>query len=178
MRRVDFVRSAQLAKDVGAAQNMCYLNAYRSVAHVPGGRYVEGYVALETTPAPIAHGWIEVGGDVILDPTPGYCAPDTAALAYFAGQRWTLQELVVMERAHRRMLTLPFSEFLADAGCNVGLPSDHDVLMSWRRAVRDCHMFRAARHRAVHGTPLFGTEAREAAWLAQELSLWTVDAAA
>lgn len=153
---------------------MCFENAFRGVARTPGAYYVEGYVALEFTPAPITHGWIELAeSGILVDPSPIYCAADTAALAYFAGRRWTLSELMTMLKAHRYRLTLPFSEFQADAGCNAGLAADHTILKDWRHAVERCHAFPAARHREQSGTPQFGSKESEAEWLAQERSLWT-----
>ena len=59
MKVVDFVRSAQLGREIGAMPTMCFRNAYRALAHVPGVRYVEAFVTLEITSVPVAHRWNE-----------------------------------------------------------------------------------------------------------------------
>ncbi len=107
---VDLELSRRLAELSRAQPKNCYRNAVvalGSLVDKAGCCYVEGVAVLavqmfdanKVVLVPMEHGWLELPGERIGDPT----WSDGAGLAYFAALRWTHDELLVALDKRRRL---------------------------------------------------------------------------
>ncbi len=89
---VDLEESRRLALIVGAKDKNCFHNAWSALAYAPkGSYYVEGFASALIVSM---HGWIEVSGKKIIDPTPCFYAEDRPwETTYFPARRWTLRQM-------------------------------------------------------------------------------------
>ena len=79
---VDPERARELAAEVAGARGDCWRSAWEGWARIPGGVYVEGFMA-PLGRHPIAHGWVEDADGVVLD----VAMPGEGAV-YVAGARY------------------------------------------------------------------------------------------
>lgn len=89
--RVDRATSQRLACAVGAEDRGCYRNALRALPRLVDAAYVEGVVVIDNG-LKFDHAWLQSAAGVV-DPTPVYAAMPEGACTYFAGPRWTLDEI-------------------------------------------------------------------------------------
>lgn len=79
---VDPERGRELAAEVAGTRGDCWRSAWEAWAYIPGGVYVEGFMAPHRR-HPIAHGWVEDTDGVVLD----VAMPGEGAV-YVAGARY------------------------------------------------------------------------------------------
>lgn len=123
------------------------------------------------------HAWVELLSDAtILDPTPAYCDGTANVERYFAGIRWSARDarrMLLRAPASRR--TLPLCEEMTVRRQDIPQIEHQRFITAWRKAVIDCHRYRAARHRTLYQQPMCRGEAEEDYWLELELSVWPIE---
>lgn len=135
--------SSILSSTIHAQPRMCWHNAMDALPLIPGARYVEGLVAMATFPEALEHGWVElVKPRRIIDPTPRFCSGQAGALAYFAGQRWTREQVVAIMRQYPDGVTLPLSNHHVREHGRIPDHVPERALLGWRSAIRACHAYR------------------------------------
>ena len=150
---VDRARSTALAHGARAQPRECYSNAYRAMMLAREAVYVEGYVASSLTSSAIQHAWLEIPETrIILDPTPSYCDGTSSALSYFAGQRWTREDIRATY-LRQRGATFPLGGVQPERHRD-DAQRDPRIVEGWRRAASECHRFRAAHYLERYGTPM------------------------
>ena len=116
--------SAQIARQVEAHRDDCYMRAFQALDYLPDEAvYVEGWVVTPEGIALRSHAWCEVGGRII-DPT----CDDTESPAYFGGIRYPKRRAKALYGWVGRM---PLSWYAID---NVDFDNYYDALEKARRA--------------------------------------------
>ena len=93
MSMIDHDLSQRIAKAMRAEPKNCWRNAFLALATYPelqGGLYVEGW-AVTPNKLIIEHGWIELAGGRIIDPTAA-TLERLEGVVYFPGLKFTLAE--------------------------------------------------------------------------------------
>lgn len=88
--------SQRLSKRIDAQNKECFGNTWEALPHVPGAKYIEGWVAGPWIVT--LHAWLELADGSIVDTTPTYI--ENPAKGYFPGRRYTLRELLMKLEAH------------------------------------------------------------------------------
>ena len=101
--------SEELAGIIGAENGECFYNALQGLMTADMGEayYVEGVASNEVLLC--HHGWLELPGGLIVDPTPCYYERDKrlSPAAYYPAKRWLLHEVVdIMENDDDLLLPL------------------------------------------------------------------------
>lgn len=130
---LDIGLSRKLAALVDAENGQCWVNSVYGLVRArrllgEDAVYVEGWA---TGYLPVAHGWIEIPGVAIVDPTPAWHDERKLERTYFPAARYTEDDIAAMYRA---------DEFGEEGDQELVLPltpgghSDNLTEERWRRA--------------------------------------------
>jgi hypothetical protein len=110
---VDFEKSKEIACEVCAKNQACFTNSIYGLMVLADSNavYVEGYAVSDDFKIVAEHGWIEIAGERIVDPTPVYHGGRTTR-RYFPVDRYTRDEVrkQIWKKNHTPFQQMPWKD--------------------------------------------------------------------